>query len=81
MDEPPSRHPMEPQLCPTCQAPLPGGGVGGLCPACLFGQGAAETGGPETAGFTPPPISEIAPHFPALELIELLGREIGRAHV
>lgn len=66
---------MEPQLCPNCRAPLPAGALGGLCPACLLERGAfdsrADSAGP---GFDPPSIGELAPLFPALEILEFVAR-------
>ncbi len=62
--------------CPQCGTPLPPGALAGLCPACLLKQGAAEetaTGG-RTPPFQPPPITELAPMFPQLEILELVGK-------
>jgi len=62
--------------CPQCGASLPASAPGGLCPACLLKQGAAEdtvTGGKQPA-FTPPPISELAGKFPQLEILEIIGK-------
>ncbi len=62
--------------CPQCGTPLPAGALAGLCPACLLKQGAADetaTGG-QTPPFQPPPIAELAPLFPQLELLELIGK-------
>jgi hypothetical protein len=67
----------EPQ-CPQCGTPLPGGALGGLCPACLLRQGVAADSGlddkPNKAGFTPPSVAELARLFPQLEIIQLIGR-------
>lgn len=48
----------------------------GLCAACLLREGlATETAsGGETPPFTPPSPAELAPHFPQLEIHELVGR-------
>jgi serine/threonine protein kinase len=64
------------QKCPQCGAPLPSGVLAGLCPACLFKQGAAaDTVVPsESAQFTPPNVAELAPKFPQLEILELIGK-------
>lgn len=48
----------------------------GLCAACLLREGLATdtaTGG-GTPPFTPPSPAELAPHFPQLEIHELVGR-------
>ena len=34
---------METPLCPQCRTPLPARALAGLCPACLFEQGAFDT--------------------------------------
>ena len=64
------------QKCPQCGAPLPSGVLAGLCPACLFKQGAvADTAvPPDTAPFQPPSVEEVARMFPQLEIIALLGK-------
>ncbi|MBC8095534.1 MAG: protein kinase, partial [Akkermansiaceae bacterium] len=72
---------LDPQLpennkCPQCGTPLTSGALAGLCPACLLKQGAEDetaTGGPQHA-FVPPSIAELAPLFPQLEILELIGR-------
>jgi serine/threonine protein kinase len=60
--------------CPTCHVPIPADAPGGLCPACTLEKAAkvshTATGGRRSA---PPAIEEIAPHFPELEILELLG--------
>jgi len=64
------------QKCPQCGAPMPSGVLAGLCPACLFKQGAtADTVAPsETAPFQPPGVDEVARLFPQLQIIALLGK-------
>ena len=64
------------QKCPQCGAPLPAGVPAGLCPACLFKQGAtADTAAsPESPGFQPPDVEELALLFPQLEIFSLLGK-------
>src|SRR5271156_6257770 len=64
------------QKCPQCGAPLPSGVLAGLCPACLFKQGAATDTAvpPETAPFLPPGVEEVARLFPQLEIIALIGK-------
>ena len=62
--------------CPQCGTPLPAGALAGLCPACLLKQGASDetaTGG-QSPPFNPPSISELAPLFPQLEILELIGK-------
>src|SRR5436853_6011562 len=69
-------HTPMPIRCPQCDAPLPANAPGGLCPACLLKQGAADdtiTGGGARA-FTPPGVAELAPLFPQLEILELIGK-------
>ncbi len=71
--------------CPRCGADLPANTPHGLCPACLLGQGiesqrptedspSASQGSPATGGFTPPLPADLAPYFPNLEILELLGQ-------
>ncbi|MHC4404536.1 MAG: serine/threonine-protein kinase [Planctomycetota bacterium] len=67
--------------CPDCGFEYrPKESLKGLCPRCLMVQLAAEE--PEATvahppgaghGFQPPKIEELAPHFPKLEILELLG--------
>ncbi len=71
--------------CPKCGDRLPDDAPEGLCPKCLIQIGlesgneldvAAE--GPATspfqAAFTAPSPAELAPHFPQLEILQLLGQ-------
>jgi len=72
----------DPVSCPDCGSQYhPKPSLKGLCPSCLMAQ-LAEEGLPETAGartarvppgFQPPKIEELAPHFPQLEILELVG--------
>ncbi len=74
MDAPKSGLNME-QKCPQCGAELAAGGLGGLCPACMLKQGAADSAPPQDMyGFQPPTVAELAALFPQLEIIRLLGR-------
>lgn len=75
MDTSHSASPMETPLCPQCRTPLPAQVLGGLCPACMFEQGAFDSQS-NVAGssFVPPTIEELTPLFPALEILELIGR-------
>ena len=62
--------------CPQCGTPLPAGAPAGLCPACLLKMGAAEdtvTEGRQPP-FHPPSAAELAPLFPQLEILELIGK-------
>jgi serine/threonine protein kinase len=62
--------------CPQCGTPLPAGALAGLCPACLLQQGAAAdtvTDARQTH-FNPPSVAELAPLFPQLEILELIGK-------
>jgi len=55
---------------------MPAGALAGLCPACLLKQGAADetaTGG-QSRPFHPPSVAELAPKFPQLEILELVGK-------
>lgn len=61
-------------ICPKCQAPIPAGAPGGLCPKCVMAK-AGETAAqrPEGMGEVPA-IEQLAPIFPQLEILELIGR-------
>ncbi len=63
-------------VCPRCGASLLKDAPEDLCPRCLaaaaFESGSMVTGA--GASLPPPPIAEIAPHFPQLEITECLGR-------
>jgi len=70
--------------CPQCSAPLAADAPQGLCPHCLakvgLGSG-AETKAATKPPSTPPPLpprtapdlTEIAKHFPQLEILEFIG--------
>jgi serine/threonine protein kinase/biopolymer transport protein ExbD len=62
--------------CPQCGTPRPSGALAGLCPACLLKVGAmADTiTDARQPAFTPPTLAELAPLFPQLELLELIGK-------
>jgi serine/threonine protein kinase len=75
----------EGNTCPKCGAELAADAPGGICPQCLLGAGlgGSEIGAPgpqaaapswSTPGFRPPTPEELAPHFPHLEILELLGK-------
>ena len=64
--------------CPRCGGELPAGGTGDICPRCaaalLQATQSEMSGGPEgRRAFTPPSVAELAPAFPQLEILELLG--------
>ena len=72
--------------CPKCGIQLPADAPAGLCPKCLVQAGfesqpvaaSAEPGPtkltPPASGFVPPTVEELAPLFPQLEILELLGK-------
>ncbi len=73
----------EAKTCPKCGAGVPANGPAGICPKCLMQAGleesrvsAGESGNGPTApnaGFVPAEPETLAPHFPDLEILELLG--------
>src|SRR5258705_10491730 len=60
--------------CPQCGATLPGGALGGLCPACLLKQGSETATQTEAMTFEPPSVAEMARLFPQLEILALIGK-------
>ncbi len=74
MNSPPTSTPPAPNTCPHCGQPVPAGAALGLCPVCLLAAGAPSQAEARAPAFTPPPLDELAKHFPQLELLELLGR-------
>lgn len=67
--------------CPACNAELAANAPRGLCPACLLKGGlGTQTGGTggsnpsQSADFVLPTPADLAPHFPNLEILELVGR-------
>jgi len=68
------------KICPNCRKPLPPDVPLGLCPECLIKSGfptgtePGMAGGAAGARFVPPPVGEIAPLFPQLEILGLIGR-------
>jgi serine/threonine protein kinase len=62
--------------CPQCGTPLPRGALAGLCPACLLRMGAADdtVTDAKQKSFHPPSVAELAPLFPQLEILELIGK-------
>jgi serine/threonine protein kinase len=73
----------DPRSCPQCGAVLPSDAPDGLCPKCLLQLGfdsqaarAAEDARSATVyrpRFLPPSITELAAHFPQLEVLEQIG--------
>ena len=75
---------MTSQVCPQCGGELPAGRTEGLCPKCLLQQGLLtnpptvaptqssdrDEGLPAFVAATP---EELAPYFPQLQILELLG--------
>jgi predicted Ser/Thr protein kinase len=70
--------------CPSCSRELPADSPAGLCPDCLLRQGLAGLDaivedGPhsptrlQNPGFVPPSPASLAPLFPQLEIIDVLG--------
>ncbi len=68
--------------CPQCHSPLPPDAPAGLCPACLLKRGLEPNTLPpseipnlkSSSSWTPPTPEELAPFFPDLDLLSLLGR-------
>lgn len=68
------------KTCPECGAALPDDAPEGICPACLLKLGlpgsiapTLERTSPAGIRFRPPSPEELAPSFPQLEILELLG--------
>ena len=63
-------------LCPQCGREVGADAVRGLCPECLLKAGfGTVSGGPDAPhGFVPPPVGDLTPLFPRLEILELVGR-------
>lgn len=67
------------KTCPECSAPLAAGAPEGLCRVCLLKLGLesntiAPTDAELLARWAPPEPASLAPKFPDLEILELLGR-------
>ncbi|MGA2661864.1 MAG: protein kinase [Verrucomicrobiota bacterium] len=64
--------------CPKCGQPVPKDAPEGLCPRCVGALNLdSETGlaGSAAAAAPPPPSAqELAPHFPQLEILEVIGK-------
>ena len=79
-----------PQRCPQCDAEIPANSPAGLCPRCLLkadphsqsenwedephAELSQTEATPPGSGFMPPTVEELAPLFPQLEILELLGK-------
>lgn len=66
--------------CPQCGSPLASDAPQGLCPGCLLRRGlepqslGTEGESQPAESFPPPTPAELAPLFPDLEILELIGR-------
>src|SRR5262245_2174396 len=60
------------QTCTTCGGPVPVDAPGAQCPRCLLEVGLGSDGPQGRAA--PPSPAEMGRHFPALEVLELLGQ-------
>jgi hypothetical protein len=74
-----------PSRCPECGTALPGDAPEGLCPQCLLKgvissahdavkAAPGEATGPYAGPSTAPAVEELAPLFPQLEILELIGQ-------
>jgi len=72
------------RVCPKCGGELPQDAPAGICPPCLLkaGLGGSDASLPQRRAddenssrpaFVPPTPEQLAPHFPHLEILELLG--------
>lgn len=58
--------------CPRCGKELPADAPGGICPSCLAAA-YMQTGTVPSGRVEALPVGEVAPHFPDLEILGLLG--------
>jgi serine/threonine protein kinase len=66
---------VETKTCPACQGEMIQHSGREFCPACLLQQGMqSSTLGENRTAWTPPSIEHLAPRFPNLEIIQLLGQ-------
>jgi serine/threonine protein kinase len=74
---------VEVSRCPGCNGELSADAPEGLCPQCLLRQALVrpdtgpygrEAGRSPAPAFVPPSPAELAPHFPQLEILRLLGQ-------
>jgi len=68
----------EPATCPNCGKPVSPHALMALCPDCLLRAGFGTATGATVVGdapiFATPAPQDLAPHFPQLEVLEVLGR-------
>lgn len=75
----------ETHFCQECGTEIPLDAPAGLCPKCLLtagfeshapfdSEGERSRSSPGQTGFQPPSVAELAPRFPHLEILELLGK-------
>ena len=72
------------RACPQCGASIPADSPHGICPRCLLNVGLAPRAGgeamnetspaPHPRRFTAPKPSLLAPYFPQLEILDLIGQ-------
>jgi serine/threonine protein kinase len=62
------------KTCPSCETELPTDHLDGLCPRCLLEEGVQDPFESPGRRFIAPPPYEIAPEFPDLEILGLLGQ-------
>lgn len=67
------------KTCPHCGKAIGPNALQGLCPECMLkvGMGTesqSESGVADAGRFVPPAPEQLAPHFPQLEILELLGQ-------
>ena len=74
---------MNTPVCPECQKTIPPHAPAGLCPDCLLAKGldpfpqnsaAFAVTTPQSGRVVVPAAAQIAPYFPQLEVLELLGQ-------
>jgi polar amino acid transport system substrate-binding protein len=63
-----------PLSCPHCGEPLASDAPEGLCPRCLLRGGLGNATAADAGAFAAPRPDELAPLFPQLEVLELLGQ-------
>lgn len=61
--------------CAACRRPLPRNAPGGMCPACLMGQGVRIVSASQAkpGGFLPPTAEEVSLLFPEFKVLRCLG--------
>jgi len=63
-----------PSHCPRCDQAIPADAILGACPHCLLAAGLASEPAAPIESPPPPSPAELAPEFPQLDILELLGR-------